>query len=1509
MSSIDERIVQMELNNKGFQSAANETLKTLDGLNKALKLDNASKGFSDVDKAAKNVKLDGLANNVQSISDRFTNLGIIGVTVLQNITNSAINAGKQMLSSLTLGPIIQGFQEYETQINAVQTILANTSSKGTTIDQVNTSLDELNEYADKTIYNFAEMTRNIGTFTAAGVDLDTAVYSIQGIANLAAASGSNSTQAATAMYQLSQAIAAGRVQLMDWNSVVNAGMGGEMFQNALKRTAEHFGVNVDAMIEKYGSFRESLTQGGWLNSDILTETLKQLSGAYTEADLIAQGYTEDQAREIVELANTATDAATKVKTFTQLWQTTLEALGSGWAQSFEIIIGDFEEAKALLTDVSNVVTGAINDMSNARNEMLQGWSDLGGRQALIDALRKAFEGLVSVMKPIGEAFNEVFPPMSAQNLYDMTINLKNFTEGLVLSEDAANDVKNVFKGLFSIFKTVGSIIGTIAGAAFQLLGAFAPLAGAVIKIIGAIGSLVSSFTNAISTSGIFQGIIEGITGVIAALAGAISGLALGGVGAFFDGLAERITPLEGIAGSLGGLASSIGGALAAIAGSFAGIGEVVSEVFAQLTTAITDAEGNLDFNAILDILNSGLITGILALIADFIFGMKENADEGGGIKDSIMDLLDGVGESLNAFTNAINAKALMSLAGAIAILAGSLLVLSTIDSASLTKALVGLTAIFAELFAALMVFAKVSNSFGVAGMIRLAAGMTILSVAVAILTGAVKSLSGLDWDGLAKGLVGVGVLMLELTGASALMSKVSGGLIRTSAAMVIYAAALNAMAAAVKTLGSMDTDSVVKGLVSMAAILIEIAAFSKLIGNPKGMMSTAVGLVVLGAAMNVFASAVQTLGGMQLEQIGTGLLGMGGALAIIAAAIRIMPKNLISSGAGLLVISVALQSLSGALKSMGGMSWEDLGKSLATLGGSLVILAAGLRAMSGGIAGAAALTVASAALNILATALKALGGMSLVSVATALGTLAGALTILGVAAKLLTPAIPSLIALAGAITLFGAGIGLAGAGILALGAGLTMLAAAGAGAAAAITAALSAVIGLIPALATALAEGFLNFLEVIASGGAQIVAAVSTLIQSVVEAIATNGPLIIETAVNLLMLLVEQIAEKLPEIAALGLQMVLSILQTISENMYQIVQIGADIVVNFINGLASKLPDIINAAFNFIIQFINGLAQAINENKEALGNAAMNLAMTIITAFAEGISGLAGQALEAIGNLFSSITGKITSADGSFFSNAFNTARNIITGIVNSISSGIGNALSALGSLISSIANSISNAASNFLNTAMQIGSNIIDGIVQGIQSAPGAVASALGSVVNGAIDQIKSTLGIASPSKLMKKLFGYVIDGAILGVENNESKLKNAFYSMAQTAAEEINKLLNEDYPDEYNPKFIPVFDFDNIPTFPKNGGGSASYSTAKQINRAINNQPNKLSEYQAAMQASNAEVIGAISKLNDNLSKYYENDDKEITLYVDGKKLASTTAYYMNKQLGVLSKRGGIS
>jgi tape measure domain-containing protein len=421
-TTVDQRVVEMRFDNQNFERNVQTSMSTLDKLKQKLHLKGASKGLEEISTEAKKCNLSPLSTAVEGVRVKFSAMEVMAVTALSNITNSAVNAGKRMIKALTIEPVTTGFNEYETKINAVQTILANTQSKGTQMSDVTKVLDELNTYADKTIYNFAEMTKNIGTFTAAGIGLEESASAIQGIANLAAVSGSTSQQASTAMYQLSQALAAGRVSLQDWNSVVNAGMGGQVFQDALKRTAKTMGIVVD----ESKSFRESISgSDSWLSAEVLTETLTQFTMAAEEGSekweeykksLKEKGYTEEQAVEILKMANTATNAATEVKTFTQLWDTMKESVQSGWSQTWELIIGDFEEAKSLLTGISNFFGDIIQKVSDARNKVLEGalgrtFSDLTDKiNKAISPAKKAVDTVTNVkdaVSDLGDIVNDV----------------------------------------------------------------------------------------------------------------------------------------------------------------------------------------------------------------------------------------------------------------------------------------------------------------------------------------------------------------------------------------------------------------------------------------------------------------------------------------------------------------------------------------------------------------------------------------------------------------------------------------------------------------------------------------------------------------------------------------------------------------------------------------------------------------------------------------------------------------------------------------------------------------------------------------------------------------------------------------------------------------------------------------------------------------------------------------------------------------------------------------------
>ena len=411
---IDQRVVEMTFENANFEKNVNQSISTIDKLKSNLDFKGVSKGIDNVSSSIKKVDLNPLSKAVGSVGSTFSALEVIGVTALANITNSAVNAGKNIVKALSLDPVMSGFQEYETQMNAVQTILANTQHQGTTLSDVTAALDELNTYADKTIYNFTEMTRNIGTFTAAGLDLQTSTEAIKGIANLAAVSGSSSQQASAAMYQLSQALAAGVVTLQDWNSVVNAGMGGKVFQDALIRTAAAMqGVTEETFRAQNvtGSFRESInaqTGTGWLTAEVLSQTLRQFTGDLSDAEIAAIGFTDSQIEQIKKLAETANDAATKVKTFTQLWDTAKESAQSGWAQTWKILFGDFEEAKEYFTKLSDLINGFIGASAEARNSILG------------DALSSKWDNLIEKINEAGvstDTFEAALKETAKENGY------------------------------------------------------------------------------------------------------------------------------------------------------------------------------------------------------------------------------------------------------------------------------------------------------------------------------------------------------------------------------------------------------------------------------------------------------------------------------------------------------------------------------------------------------------------------------------------------------------------------------------------------------------------------------------------------------------------------------------------------------------------------------------------------------------------------------------------------------------------------------------------------------------------------------------------------------------------------------------------------------------------------------------------------------------------------------------------------------------------------------------
>ena len=1207
---IDSRVAEMRFDNRNFERNVATSMSTLDKLKEKLKLKDVATGLENITSAANKVTFSHIGNETDTVGVKFSAMQVAATTALVNLTNAAMQAGTSIANSL-ISAAKSGFQEYETQINAVQTILANTSSKGTTLEQVNNALDELNHYADMTIYNFTEMTRNIGTFTAAGVDLDTSVAAIKGIANLAAVSGSTSQQASTAMYQLSQALAAGTVKLQDWNSVVNAGMGGQVFQDALKETARVHGIAIDQMIKDEGSFRETL-QKGWLSSEILTETLSKFTGDLTEEQLTSMGYTAEQAQEIMKLGQTANDAATKVKTFTQLIDTLKEANQSGWTQTWEILIGDFEEAKSLWTSVSDQLGNMIQQSADARNNLLQGWKDSGGRTMIIDSVKNVFEGLVTILNSVKEAFADVFPPITVEQLVKVTEKIKSLSEKFKISEEQANKLKSVFKGVFSILGIGVTIIKNVVSAIVQLFSHFTGLGDSVLNVSSSVGEWISKLHNSIKETNIFGNAINTVIGFV--------GGAIDRVKEFVSVLSDKIDihGFKDIVDVLKNIWNMTSGVRASLANTIQGIGNAFKDAF-------------------LDIVNGGLLATVIVKIKKFISGIADSFDNSTSIIDHIKSIFGTVKDSLESLQKSVKADTLKKIAIAIGVLAASLLVLSMIDPKRLTSALVAITVLFGELMGAMAIFEKIAGKSK--GALKSVGVMIAMSTSVLILASALKKISDLEWNQLAIGLTGILGLMAIVVSAAIAMGKYGKKLKSGAAQMVIMATALKILASVCGELSQYSWLELGKGLSGISGMLLAFAGFQFLMKQikPTKLLRSATSLVIIGAALEIFADVCSKFGQMQ---------------------------------------------------------WPDLGKAGAAIAGILAICAGFelLSGMSGNIlASSAALGIMATALNLMVPVLQSLGSMSVDEIVKGIVSIAATMAIIGVAGYALEPVAPVILAISGAVALLGVACLAAGAGVMAFATAFSILSTAGAVGAAAFVEALSVtitgILELIPSMVGVIAEaieGICNAIILSAPAIGQAFKAllleainicvecipaladgIFKIIVGVLETVKTYSPKIVTLLFDIFKSIAESAVEALGNISAesfitgiaaitafmLALNAmtalaagamvgVLAFGAVVAELSLVIAALGALSQIPGLEWLISEGGDFLQIIGTAIGQFIGGIAGGfLDGTTSALPEMASNLSMfmTNLSPFIEGAKNIDGSLLSNIQTLTNTI--------------------------------------------------------------------------------------------------------------------------------------------------------------------------------------------------------------------------------------------------------------------------------
>lgn len=1448
MATIDERVVAMKFDNTQFKAKSQETIADLQKLestidsgatknlgsalgstfSNALRVVDSSTGgilssLGLIQKSASNVDMSGLSNGVEDATSKFSMLENIAVGALHNIGAKLTDSGLNVAKAFTVQGAMDGFKEYELQINAVQTILGNTQSKGTTLQDVNKTLDDLNAYADRTIYNFGEMTKNIGTFTAAGVGLEDSAKAIKGIANLAALSGSNSEQASHAMYQLSQAIAANKVGAQDWISVVNASMGGEAFKKSLYETGKAMGTLKDAGNQTYEEwekngkgFKESMADG-WITGKVLTQTLEKFTGDLTDAQLKERGYTDEQIAQIQKLAQTANGAAQDVKTFTQLIGTINESIGSGWAQSWRIILGDFEEAKILWTRVSKAISGAVDSSAKSRNELLQGWRDAGGRTIVIDSLVRVFDGLNSIVNQVRRAFHQIFPPMTVAQVMKLTRSFEDLTYKMRPSIETVVNIGRTFKGFFALLHIGWTLIKAVGSMIAKVFGASGGAAGGLLSMTASLGDFLVKLDTSIQNGKLFETVFGKagtfIAGVLEWISKAFSDMDsawaktldfIHKVGLGLGKIFNILTSGKYKDGTFMGLKSD------------AGFIKFLIKVH-DLVTSFID---KIKSFSILDWFNvSGAIggVGIMALLAKFVSQLKAilaikdkiagkeglkgllglfklggggDDDKGGKDAPGIIEQLTGAFEKMQ---QALKARALLQIAAAILALAAAVLILSSIDGGKLAQATAAIGALMAELMLALAGMTFLTKGSGFVKLAGIAGAIVAISAAIVILAGVMKLMSKMSWEEIGKGLASIGGAFLIIAiGAKLMPAKL---LLGTAFAMVPLANAIAILVHAIGDVSKLSWEEIGKGLATMAGAMLLMAGTLRLIPTKTAFL-LGLTLNAFAGSMVVLASALKSFGEMQWDAIGRGLAAMAGGLLLMVGAFRLMPATGGLAAVGILIMAQALVIMAQAFDSFGKMSIESIAHSLVAVAVGLLLMVGAVKLMPDtGVFAAVGILVMANALVIMGQALTAIGGLSIRQIVKGLIGLGGAMVILVAAANLMNGALAgaaAMVIVAAAITLMvpplvtlskltagqilTALLGLAGA-FLVLGA-----------AAALMTPLLPSLLGLAGAIAllglgtlaagvglTSLAAGLATLAAVGATGVDGLVnlllfipklfKAVALGLVDFLGALAEHagglGKSMVILFTTMFGALIESGTQLMPKMIDFIVTLILALLDAADRTIPKWIETFTHLMIVGLNAIRVLTPLIVQTGIDIFMAFVDGINELIPRMAESGQNAVLRML--------EGVNDFLPRAIDMGVTIIVNFLDGIEQAQYLITNKMFETAVN----------------------MINNLADAIRRNKKELKEAGHNLASALLEGMFDGISNNAQKVLDSVSSLGRKMRHAAAAVLGIHSPSRVFRELGKYTMQGLANGIDANADTPIEASQGVAESLITIAQKVL----------------------------------------------------------------------------------------------------------------------
>lgn len=1364
--SIDTKIVEMKFKNSQFEAGAKETLSTIDKLKKALSFEKKEKGLNNIDKAAKSINFNGAISGADALGVKLSKLQIIGYTALQNLTNSAVNFGKK-LSTGVFQPLFSGGWNRATNIERAHFQLEGLLGK---MDKTWNGFKTDILYGVKdTAYGFDEAARVASQLAAsgyrAGDSMKTYLRSISGVSAMTNSSYTDIGNIFTTV----------------------AGNGRLMGEQLLQLSSR--GLNASAALVKY--FKEVRGESSVTESSIRD----MVSKGKIDFDTFAKAMDYSFGEHAKEANKTFDGALANMRaSLARIGADVAGPLRENLRDIFNALTPIFDRIHVLILPIINSINkymggaakGIINILHNIFHETDKGAKTFGilsdaflKNSVVIQNIITVFNGLLSIIHLVIKAV------LYVANVFSPVLNIA-MAFGKVLLSVAAS-VSNFF---IKIDKATGGVsklttaIGSLKNTSEKANGSLSPM-GYILDGLSSIAhSLHDVITNlAQAISKVFKSIGVALSNIGGSVSKAISGKGLEQLVSIFNSL-TAVSIVYGLKSMAYNIKTMLAYFKDGIVPGFKSTKMVLDQLHSTLFAFQQDLQADMlkrIASAVLRLAIALLVlstikadkmavgltglasaTGILVVAMSYLMKIAKSS----GIRDVL---------KLNMVTGQ-----LVELSTSILVLSLALKQLSSIKPKELATSLGALTYIFALIYGFTSKISKAHKSF-----YSLGGGMIVLAVAIKMLVKPITELSKLKISELVKGLGSLSALLL-------MISKFSSGTkgmfkIKDAIALTILAKGVSILTESIKTLSSINISGLGKGIGSLAVLMTSLSLFSKYTSGSLSLITTAASIYIISKALNGFVNAISVLGALNISTLAKGIGSIVATISLLGFALNNMSGLSIGKSIGIYILANALDLLSKSILTIGGANI----KSIITGIGSLAIIIGGLvvamNAMNGSIAGAAGMWLMSKAIENLVAPIQILGAMKVGSIVKSLLTLAVAIGVVAGAGVLLAAISGPMLIGSGVLLAFSAALALFGVALLKSSIGITAFMGSMKLLQTSINSGGKNIISTLSILGKGIGNFIVQAAKVIASKAEIIASSIFNVIKSIIIKIGESAPEFINCGIELLKAFLSGVKDNIQEIVSTSVLIVTNFVNGISENADKVVQTGFTLISNFIQSIGDNLYLLVDAGFKSIISFINGVTQSISVNAPLLVDAIINLALQIVYTF---------------GYTIGSSIGRISEFGASFI-------RGFIAGLKRSMPNIAGTA----GKIWPYIQDGIRGIPGKMFNTALDAVNGFIrglgaDGVISKIRSKAHQIANALP-------EWMRKVLGIQSPSRVLKEIGKYAVEGYIIGMQSMSRNINDVSKMIGDKTISTFSKMseiIADSIDDTVDVSITPILDTSKI-------------------------------------------------------------------------------------------------